>query len=161
MMSQFDIPVALILAQDSAGAAPATSQQVAGMPQGAAPASTAQPSAPLTPTAAPGAGGSSLIFWALPVMLIVMIGMSALAGRKEKKKRQELISNLKKHDRVQTIGGIIGTIIEVSDDDVVIRLEEGRMRVAKSAIAGGTANSQRPGATSSLEAKPESAQAAV
>jgi preprotein translocase subunit YajC len=75
-----------------------------------------------------------MIIWLLPVMLIVMILMSSMAGRKEKKKRAELIGALKKHDRVQTLGGIVGTVAEVGETEVVLRVEEGRIRFNKTAI---------------------------
>jgi preprotein translocase subunit YajC len=76
-----------------------------------------------------------LIFWLLPVMLLVMILLSASAGRKERRKREELLRSVKRNDKVQTAGGIIGIVAEMNDEEVVLRVEEGRIRVAKSSIA--------------------------
>ena len=94
-----------------------------------------------------------MIFWLLPVMLVVMILFSVLSGRKEKKKKQELVSAIKKHDKVQMLGGIIGTVAEVGDDDIVLRVEEGRIRFAKSAVAAVITSAKASG---SVESKPES-----
>ncbi len=116
---------------------------------------TTQPAGPGPGT--PARSGMDPIFWLLPAMLLVMVLISVFGGRKEKKRRQELLANIKKGDRVQTLGGIIGTIVEMGDDDVVLRIEEGRLRIAKSAVQGIVQPSRAAGA---VEAKPE-AKAAV
>ncbi|MDZ4824830.1 MAG: preprotein translocase subunit YajC [Flavobacteriales bacterium] len=51
---------------------------------------------------------------------------------KEAKKFQE---SLKTGDRVMTAGGIHGEIIEIGETNVVIKIDQGRMRVEKSGIA--------------------------
>jgi preprotein translocase YajC subunit len=70
----------------------------------------------------------------LPVMLVLMVVMTTMTGRKDKKKRAELMASLKKNARVQMVGGEIGTIVELSDTEVVLRVEEGRIRFARSAV---------------------------
>jgi preprotein translocase YajC subunit len=45
---------------------------------------------------------------------------------------------LKKNDRVQTIGGILGTVLEVSDTEVVLKIDEAnntKIRVLPSAVS--------------------------
>ncbi|AHH04760.1 preprotein translocase subunit YajC [Borrelia miyamotoi] len=42
--------------------------------------------------------------------------------RKEEKKKKEMIKNLKKGDKVLTIGGIFGVIKKVSDSEVLLEL---------------------------------------
>jgi preprotein translocase subunit YajC len=68
-------------------------------------------------------------------LLLVMILMSVFTSRKDRKRRAELIASLEKGAKVQTAGGIIGVVSELGDDEVVLRVEEGRLRFAKSAIA--------------------------
>jgi preprotein translocase subunit YajC len=72
------------------------------------------------------------------LMMFVVLGVFALmtfmTSRKDKKKRAELMSGIKKHDRVQMLGGVIGNVAEITDDEVVIKVEEGRIRFARSAI---------------------------
>ncbi len=58
-------------------------------------------------------------------------------GQKDKKKVQKMLAELKRNDRIQTIGGIRGTVVDVRDDEVVIKVDESnnvRMRFARSAI---------------------------
>lgn len=144
----------LFLAQNSsAGAAPASPAQ----PVNAVgvPGTSSQPAAGPATNGAPPAGpaGGSMIFWLLPAMLLVMILMSVMGGRKEKKKRAELMESLKKGERVQTIGGVLGTITEIGEQDLVLRVEEGRIRVLKTAVQ--TVLSKDKPASSLAEAKPE------
>lgn len=90
------------------------------------------PPAPGTP--APAARPDLNIFMIMIPLLLLMIIMSVMSGRKEKKKREALMSNLAKHDVVQTIGGVIGTVAELGEHEVVLKLEEGRVRVTRGAI---------------------------
>lgn len=87
-----------------------------------------------TPAAPSGLGP---IFPILLAIMAFMIITTIMSGRKEKKKRAEMMSSLGKHDRVQTIGGIIGVIQELRDDEVVLRVDESsntRIRFARSAV---------------------------
>ena len=66
-----------------------------------------------------------------------MILFSFMGQRRDRKKRQAMISAVKKHDRVQTAGGIIGSIVELKPDTVVLKVDEAsntRITFARSAI---------------------------
>lgn len=81
-------------------------------------------------------GGMGFLYLIL-LMFVFMIGMQIFAGRKEKRRRAELLSSLARHDRVQTIGGVIGTIAEVRDDEIVLKVDEStntKIRVVRSAV---------------------------
>jgi len=57
------------------------------------------------------------------------------AGRKQKKQRAQMLASLGKHDRVQTVGGIIGDIVEVRETEIVLRVDDAtRIRFAKTAV---------------------------
>ncbi len=137
-------------AQPTAAPAAGTVEAV-GVP--GAPSSTGTPATgPGGPGGAPAAGGMGPIMWLLPVMLVVMILVSVMGNRKEKKKQAELLSSVKKGDKVQMLGGVIGTVAEMGDTEIVLRVEEGRIRFAKSALQGLV----RPSvASGTLEAKPD------
>jgi len=75
-----------------------------------------------------GAPGDSL--FGTPFFLI-MLGALALmfifsirSQSKEKKKRQAMIEAIKKGDRVQTIGGILATVSEVREGEIVLKVDE-------------------------------------
>lgn len=96
-----------------------------GAPGGPAPAGA-------TP-ASPSFGGSNMLL-VFAVVMGMMILMQVLSARKEKKRRETLMSGLSKGDRVVTMGGVMGDVAELGEDSVVIRLEDGRMRVSRAAI---------------------------
>ena len=49
-----------------------------------------------------------------------------------------MVSSLKNNDRVRTIGGIFGTVLDVRDDEIILKIDEAtntKIRVIPSAIA--------------------------
>lgn len=88
-----------------------------------------------TPPSSPFGGGGFLFI--LLLLMGFMILTTVFGGRKEKKRRAEMLSSLKRHDEVVTIGGVIGTVAEVHDDRVVLKVDESnntKVRVTKAAI---------------------------
>lgn len=88
------------------------------------------------PPAAPGFGNG--FFLLLIAMLGVMIVMQIFAGRKQKKQRESMLNSIQRHDRVQTVGGILGSVAEVRDDEIVLKVDEAtntKIRVARSAVS--------------------------
>ncbi|MCH2211472.1 MAG: preprotein translocase subunit YajC [Fuerstiella sp.] len=59
-----------------------------------------------------------------------------LKAQKEKRQQHEqLMSNLKKNDKVVTVGGIIGTVAEVSEDRVTLKTDDStRIRFTRNSI---------------------------
>jgi len=87
---------------------------------------------------APGLFDGPMIFIILAVFLVMWIFLLG-GNRKEKKRKAEMLASLGKGDKIQTIGGILGTIVELRDDEVVVKIDENtnaRMRFARSAIQG-------------------------
>ena len=93
-----------------------------------------------TPPAPSGSSGSSSP-WGGMLPLVAAIGIFYFIwfrGRnKERDKFAEMLKNLKRNDRVQTIGGILGTVVEVRDNEVVLKVDEAsntKIRVTRAAI---------------------------
>lgn len=90
--------------------------------------------------AAPADGGmmSMLIMFGPPLLLLFVMQM--VFGRsdaKDKSRRNEMISALRKNDPVVTIGGIMGTVVSVAEDKetVTIKVDDGtRLKMQASAI---------------------------
>lgn len=75
----------------------------------------------------------------LPLILIfVIIYLFMLRGpRKQQQKHKEMVQTLTKNDRVRTIGGILGTIVDVRGDEVILKVDETnntKIRISTSAI---------------------------
>lgn len=78
--------------------------------------------------------------WAFPLvmMAVVMYFLMFRGPKKKQKERQKMLDGMQKNARVQTIGGILGTIVDVRDDEVVIKIDEAtnsKIRVTRSAIS--------------------------
>ncbi len=81
----------------------------------------------------------------LPIAPWIMIGVLfyLILIRPERRKRDEMnkmLKELKKNDRVVTIGGIFGTVVQASQDaeDITLKIDESnntRIRVLRSSIS--------------------------
>lgn len=62
----------------------------------------------------------------LPLILgILILYFFIFRSRKNQDKaKQKLLSTMKKGDRVQTIGGILGTIVEARENEIVLKVDE-------------------------------------
>lgn len=65
---------------------------------------------------------SSLI--PLLFMFVLFYFLLIRPQQKRTKTRNQMLSQLKKDDRVVTIGGMHGTIVEINDDTAVLRVNE-------------------------------------
>lgn len=84
-----------------------------------------------------GPGGLGGMMLPLILVFVVLMIFTMGSGRKEKKRRAQMLTSLQKNAKVQTVGGVLGTVVEVRDDEVVVKVDENsntRMRFAKSAI---------------------------
>ena len=94
---------------------------VAGTPQ--APAGTTG-----TPAggATGGRGPGGFDFFTLMILgvLLALIVSTILGGRREKKKFEAMMASIKKNDQVRTVGGIIGSVVEVKPDVIVLKIDE-------------------------------------
>ena len=96
--------------------------------------------------AGPATGGSAAPGWfqllqgpLFPLMVGVLILYLFVfrSKRQTDKKRTDMLSSLKRGDKVQTIGGILGTVVEARDTDVLLKVDESsntKIRFSRSAI---------------------------
>ena len=69
----------------------------------------------------------------LGVMMLMMI----LPGRQQAKKRRQMMAGMSKNDRVLTRGGIIGVVVEVRENEIILKVDESnntRLHFARQAI---------------------------
>ncbi len=92
---------------------------------------------------ASGSALPSLLFLAL--MVGVFYFLIIRPQRKRTQAQRELASSLQIGDEVRTIGGIHGTVVSMTEDSVVLRVEDGQIRFAKRAI-GNRVGDEEPAA---------------
>ena len=128
--------LAMLQQTGSAPSAGSSAAPAAGAPAATAPAATtgAPPLAGEGTTTAPGGPapqtgappslfGGDMMFFLLPVIVILIL-MTVLGPHKEQKRRNTMLKSMKKHDRVQTVGGVIGSITEIKSDTIVLKVDE-------------------------------------
>jgi len=104
--------------------------------------------APAEPNAAhnPAPAGTSssmmsLIF--IGGIILIMYFIMFREPKKRQRQQQQMIQSLKKNDKVRTIGGIIGIVVDVKDDEVTLKVDESnntKIKVAASAIGKNLSN---------------------
>ncbi len=100
--------------------------------------------------AAPSGLSSNPLVQMAPYLLMFVIFYFVLLApmRKQQKKQKEMLSALKKGDRVVTSGGIHGTIAQVEDQIVWLKIADTvKIKVNRSAISGltGEGDAKEPG----------------
>lgn len=112
------------------------------------------------PGQAPGLG------WFFPLMMLMIAFLfisTIMGGRKEKKRRAAMLGALKKRDKVQTAGGVIGTIIEIKGEECLLesdRASNTRLWVTRASVAAVIRSADAPAsgaAEESTEKTPEAA----
>jgi preprotein translocase subunit YajC len=82
--------------------------------------------------------GSQLLSF-LPLILIfgIFYFLLFLPMQRQRKAQQKMLAELKNGDEVTTSGGIIGSIVSVSDDKLVLRVKPDniKLQVARSAVS--------------------------
>ena len=80
--------------------------------------------------AAPGAAPPKAPLAAAAFLSLCCLGLgvlfffSIMNQRKQKRQRDDMLRGIQKHDRVQTIGGVIGSVMEIKPEVVVLKVDE-------------------------------------
>ena len=85
-------------------------------------------------TTAQAGGGAG--FWIMIILLfVVMYFFMIRPQRKQQKELEKFRNELKKGDKVVTVGGIFGTVDEIKENSILIKVDgEIKLRVSKNAI---------------------------
>ena len=111
---------------------------------------------PLFYTAAEtGAVGMGSLLLPLVVMVALMYFLMIRPENKRKKQAEEMRNSLKKGDQITTIGGILGRIVQVTDENIVIETSDDRVRMELAKWAVSTNNSNPPVDKKGRKAKKE------
>jgi preprotein translocase subunit YajC len=88
-----------------------------------------------SPQKRPGFEPTTIIL--LVVMFVFMYMVLFRGPRKRQQEHNQMVQSLEKNDKVQTIGGIIGTVVDVREGEVVLKVDEAnntKIKVSPTAI---------------------------
>ncbi|MBN2456281.1 MAG: preprotein translocase subunit YajC [Sedimentisphaerales bacterium] len=120
-------------AQDTEGSV-VTSEPVTEQGQTTVVVSDSNSVPPSTPRKQP-FGNTYWIF--IGLMLLMMYFVLFRGPRRKQQEQRKMVQSLQKNDRVRTIGGIIGTVVDVKDDEVTLKVDESnntKIKIISSAI---------------------------
>ena len=91
----------------------------------------------LTTTDAAATGGMMSTVIMMVAMLAIFYFMLIRPENKRKKEAEQMRSSVRKGDKITTIGGIVGTVVDVKENNIVIETSADQVRVefAKWAIS--------------------------
>jgi len=93
------------------------------------------------PTTAPTDGLYSFLHGSGPLLIMIVLVWAVLfilPKRRQEKSRSSMLSSMKRGDEIQTIGGIIGKVVEAKEDRVLVKVDESsntKMWFLRSAIS--------------------------
>ena len=73
----------------------------------------------------------------LGVMFLLMYMLIFRGPRKKQQQHKQMVQTLSKNDKVRTIGGIIGHVVDIKGDEVTLKIDESnniKIKIASSAI---------------------------
>lgn len=73
----------------------------------------------------------------LGLIFLVMYIFMLRGPRKQQQKHKQMVQTLSRNDRVRTIGGILGTVVDIKGDEVTLKIDEStntKIKIATSAI---------------------------
>ena len=81
----------------------------------------------LTTTAAPGGMGGTIVM--MLAMLAIFYFMLIRPENKRKKEAEQMRSSVRNGDKITTIGGIVGTVVDVKENNIVIETSADQVRI--------------------------------
>jgi preprotein translocase subunit YajC len=91
------------------------------------------------PSPQPGGGPAAMMVQLVPIVLVLGIFFFLVIRpqQRERRRKEQMLAALKKGDRVVTSGGLIGTVIGVTDRRVTLKLGDSvRVECLRSAVTG-------------------------
>ncbi len=96
------------------------------------------------PTSSPSSNYMQLLF--IGGIFVIMYFILFREPRKRQRQQQQMIQSIKKNDKVRTVGGIIGIVVDVKDDEIVLKVDESnntKIRIMASAIGKNLSNEEK------------------
>ncbi|MDR0354607.1 MAG: preprotein translocase subunit YajC [Deltaproteobacteria bacterium] len=82
-------------------------------------------------------GGGAQLFIIMGGFILIFYFLLIRPQKKQQKERQNMLDNIKKGDRIQTNGGLLGTVTGIDASELTVLIApEVRVKMARAAVAG-------------------------
>lgn len=90
-------------------------------------------------------GGGAWTMWLMLIAIIVVMWLFMIRPqRKQQKELQKFRDGLKRGDKVVTVGGIYGTVVEVKDNTLILEIDSNvKIKVAKNSVVKDFSDTQQ------------------
>ncbi|MDR1676800.1 MAG: preprotein translocase subunit YajC [Deltaproteobacteria bacterium] len=83
------------------------------------------------------AGGGMQLFIIMGGFILIFYFLLIRPQKKQQRERQSMLDNIKKGDRIQTNGGLLGVVTGIDNRELTVRIApEVRVKIARAAVAG-------------------------
>jgi preprotein translocase subunit YajC len=75
--------------------------------------------------------------WIFLVVIFAVMFLMLREPRRKQKQHEKMVRAIKKNDKIRTIGGVIGTVVDIKEDEIVLKVDESnntKIRIVPSAI---------------------------
>jgi preprotein translocase subunit YajC len=94
-----------------------------------------------------GSGGMSIFFIQMLAIVAIFYFLIIRPKIRQEKRQRERLADVKKGDRIVTVGGILGDVVHVKDDEITVKSGESRLVVQRGRIADILSGRTEGGAT--------------
>jgi preprotein translocase subunit YajC len=101
-----------------------------GQPVVAVDSNAAAPARPQSPF-------SGSFSWIFLIVIFAVMFLMLREPRRKQKQHEKMVRAIKKNDKIRTIGGIVGTVVDIKEDEIVLKVDESnntKIRIVPSAI---------------------------
>ena len=130
ILAQTDTAESTVQSQPEASEVEAQPMNQQGQPVVAVDSNAAAPARPQSPF-------SGSFSWIFLIVIFAVMFLMLREPRRKQKQHEKMVRAIKKNDKIRTIGGIVGTVVDIKEDEIVLKVDESnntKIRIVPSAI---------------------------
>ena len=130
ILAQTDTVESTVQSQPEASEVEAQPMNQQGQPVVAVDSNAAAPARPQSPF-------SGSFSWIFLIVIFAVMFLMLREPRRKQKQHEKMVRAIKKNDKIRTIGGIVGTVVDIKEDEIVLKVDESnntKIRIVPSAI---------------------------
>ena len=130
ILAQTETVESTVQSQPEASEVEAQPMNQQGQPVVAVDSNAAAPARPQSPF-------SGSFSWIFLIVIFAVMFLMLREPRRKQKQHEKMVRAIKKNDKIRTIGGIVGTVVDIKEDEIVLKVDESnntKIRIVPSAI---------------------------